>query len=65
MSRLAKVCVLQLTSDKVCLVVSDGGAFEGTPGVWAEMEHQHYFAEYTMEGVSQEDNQIFLELQTG
>lgn len=65
MSRLAKLCVLRLTPDHICLVVSDGGALGGTPGLWAEMEQQHYFAEYTMEGVSQDDNLIFLELQTG
>ncbi|XP_018011321.1 checkpoint protein HUS1 isoform X2 [Hyalella azteca] len=62
-SRLAKSCILRLNSNHVCLVVSDGGALGGTPGLWAELEQQHYFSEYSMEGVS-EENQIFLELQT-
>ena len=65
MSRLAKVCVMRLTTDRVCLVVSEAGALGGTPALWAELEHQHYFAEYTMEGVSDEDNMIYMELQTG
>ena len=64
-SRLAKACVMRLTSDRVCLVVSEGVGLGSTPGLWAELEQKHYFAEYTMEGVSTEDNKIFMELDTG
>jgi len=61
MARISKVCVLRLTADKMFFVLVDRGP-GGGPAVWAEINQEDYFNEYNIEGVSQEQNEIFLEL---
>ncbi|XP_063610271.1 checkpoint protein HUS1-like [Penaeus indicus] len=62
-ARLAKVCVLRITPQKVFFIINDGGAVGSSPGLWAEVDQGHFFNEFNMEGVSEEHNEIFLELQ--
>lgn len=37
----------------------------GKPMVWGVMEQTHFFYEYNMAGVSEEQNEIYLEFETG
>jgi len=59
-NKLAKLCVLRLTADKVYFIVSDQSA-AGAPSVWVEMQQEAFFNEYNIEGVSPEQNEIYLE----
>jgi len=61
MAKISKVSVLRLTADKLYFILTDRTA-SGGPAVWAEMEQENYFNEYNIEGVSAEQNEIFLEL---
>ncbi|XP_011156205.1 checkpoint protein HUS1 [Solenopsis invicta] len=56
-SRMAKYCVLRLTVDELCFNVGD----EREPVLWAVLSQQHFFAEYVMSGVSEQENEIYLE----
>jgi len=60
MAKIAKTCVMRLTADKVYFILTDQNA-SGVPAVWCEMEQESYFNEYNIEGVSPEQNEIFLE----
>ncbi|KAL7641057.1 UNVERIFIED_CONTAM: hypothetical protein RMT77_008194 [Armadillidium vulgare] len=59
-ARLAKVCVIRITSSKIYFIISEMGG--SNPGMWAELEQGYFFNEFDMEGVSSENNEIFLEL---
>jgi hypothetical protein len=37
----------------------------GNPMVWSVLEQTHFFNEYSMSGVSEEQNEIYLEFETG
>jgi hypothetical protein len=37
----------------------------GKPVVWGVLEQTHFFKEYSMSGVSEEQNEIYLEFETG
>lgn len=54
---MAKYCVLRLTPDELCFNVGD----ERIPVLWAVLLQQHFFAEYIMNGVSEQENEIYLE----
>ncbi|XP_020295286.1 checkpoint protein HUS1 isoform X2 [Pseudomyrmex gracilis] len=54
---MAKYCVLRLTPDEVCFNVGD----ERIPVLWAVLSQQYFFTEYLMSGVTQEENEIYLE----
>ncbi|KAL6261724.1 hypothetical protein P5V15_006812 [Pogonomyrmex californicus] len=56
-SRMAKYCVLQLTPDELCFNVGD----ERIPVLWAVLSQQYFFIEYIMNGVSEQENEIYLE----
>ncbi|KAG7155985.1 checkpoint protein HUS1-like [Homarus americanus] len=62
-ARLSKICVLRITKEHVYFIIHESGAVESSPGLWAELDQGHFFNEFHVEGVSQEDNQIFLELE--
>ena len=71
MAKLSKVCVLRLSADKLYFVLAEagGGATSGGvtvgggPTVWCELQRHHFFAEYNMEGVTAQDDHIYLELE--
>lgn len=54
---MAKYCVLRLTPDELCFNVGD----EHIPVLWAMLSQQHFFAEYVMSGVTEQENEIYLE----
>jgi len=60
MAKISKECVMRLSSDKVYFILSDQSA-AGGPAVWAEINQDCYFNEYNIEGVCQEQNEIYLE----
>jgi hypothetical protein len=37
----------------------------GKPMVWSVLEQTHFFNEYSMTGVSEDQNEIYLEFETG
>ncbi|KAK0168118.1 hypothetical protein PV327_001951 [Microctonus hyperodae] len=56
-SKMSKLCVLQLAPDDVCFTVLD----DRMPIVWAELSRDHFFNEYLIFGMSEEQNRILLE----
>lgn len=56
MAKLAKSCVLRLTADKLYFIVTETMQPKSTmsmcpsPSVWCEMQRDHFFYEYNMEG---------------
>ncbi|XP_018370045.1 PREDICTED: checkpoint protein HUS1 [Trachymyrmex cornetzi] len=56
-SRMAKYCVLQLAPTELCFNVGD----EHVPVLWTVILPQHFFAEYIMSGVTEQENKIYLE----
>ncbi|XP_012056289.1 PREDICTED: checkpoint protein HUS1-like [Atta cephalotes] len=56
-SRMAKYCVLQLAPTELCFSVGD----EHIPVLWTVILPQHFFAEYIMNGVTEQENKIYLE----
>lgn len=56
-SRMAKYCVLRLTPDELCFNIGD----ERIPVLWAVLSQQYLFTEYIMSGVSEQENEIYLE----
>lgn len=56
-SRMVKCCVLRLTTDELYFSVGD----EQTPILWAVLSQERFFTEYVMNGVSERENEIYLE----
>lgn len=56
-SRITKQSTLRLTPDELCFSVS----VDRASMVWAELTQTHFFTEYIMNGVSEEQNEIYLE----
>lgn len=65
LSKIAKDCVMRITSTKLYFIVSDEEGGPKQPLVWCELPINYYFREYTVAGVSEEYNEIYLELCTG
>lgn len=51
------MCVIRLTPEELCFNVSD----DGSPVVWAELGKKYFFTEYVVVGVSEAQNEIYLE----
>ncbi|XP_071550219.1 checkpoint protein HUS1 isoform X2 [Panulirus ornatus] len=62
-ARLAKSCVLRITRERLFFIINEAGAVGNSPGLWAELDQGHFFNEFNMEGVSPENNEIFVDLQ--
>ncbi|CAF0756349.1 unnamed protein product [Didymodactylos carnosus] len=60
-SKVAKVGVLRLVSDKVVFVLCDK-MFGGGVSMYTELEPNRFFDSYTMEGLSIESNEIYMEI---
>lgn len=67
LSRCSRNFVLRITADKLIFVLSDKEAGNAASSIsaWGEVPKDPYFCEYQMEGVSAEENQIFLEISPG
>ncbi|XP_077347912.1 checkpoint protein HUS1 [Lithobates pipiens] len=60
-AKLTKSCTLRLTPDNLYFILTDKVA-NGGVSMWCELCQANFFDEYQMEGVSQEQNEIYLEL---
>ena len=58
MGKMAKLCVLRLTADKIFFILTDQSVFGGPAVVWAEIDQEIFFNEYNIEGVSSDQNEI-------
>ena len=68
MAKLAKVCVLRLTATRVYFIINDLASGNnpspmGGPCVWCDIDHTLFFQEYNLEGVTKEEDEIYLELE--
>ncbi|CAO2640623.1 Checkpoint protein HUS1 [Lemmus lemmus] len=60
-AKLAKACTLRISPEKLNFILSDKLASGGV-SMWCELEQENIFSEFQMEGVSAENNEIYLEL---
>ncbi|XP_063306697.1 checkpoint protein HUS1 isoform X5 [Pelobates fuscus] len=60
-AKLTKSCTLRLTACKLYFILTDKVA-NGGVSMWCELNQDNFFDEYQLEGVSAEQNEIFLEL---
>ncbi|KAJ9574065.1 hypothetical protein L9F63_008591 [Diploptera punctata] len=63
-ARLAKQCVVRITKQLLNFIIVDENAAAGKPVVWCRLEQSHYFNEYNMAGVSEEQDEIYLEFES-
>ncbi|KAB0379892.1 hypothetical protein FD755_007676 [Muntiacus reevesi] len=56
-----QTCTLRISRDKLNFILSDRVATGGV-SMWCELEQENFFSEFQMEGVSTENNEIYLEL---
>ncbi|XP_076041010.1 hus1-like checkpoint clamp component isoform X2 [Oratosquilla oratoria] len=54
---------MRISHDRVFFIISETENIGTSPALWAEIDQSHFFHEFNMEGVSSENNEIFLELQ--
>ncbi|GAB1601057.1 checkpoint protein HUS1-like [Argonauta hians] len=60
-TRLCKTCALRITADKFYFVILEK-ALQGGAKVWCELFQDHFFDEYMLDGLSADNNEIFLEI---
>ncbi|XP_003407109.1 checkpoint protein HUS1 isoform X1 [Loxodonta africana] len=60
-AKLAKTCTLRISPDKLNFILSDKVA-NGGVSMWCELEQENFFSEFQMEGISAENNEIYIEL---
>ncbi|XP_066299699.1 checkpoint protein HUS1-like isoform X2 [Branchiostoma lanceolatum] len=60
-SKLCKTCTFRLTPGKIYFILSEQVA-NGGVSMWCELPQANFFDQFQMEGVSAEDNEIYLEL---
>ncbi|KAM6178883.1 checkpoint protein HUS1 [Rhynchocyon petersi] len=60
-AKLAKTCTLRICLDKLNFILSDKVASGGV-SMWCELEQENFFSEFQMEGISAENNEIYVEL---
>ncbi|KAI4493754.1 hypothetical protein M0804_001930 [Polistes exclamans] len=56
-SKIAKQCVLRITTEEISFNIG----CDSIPVLWAELSQSHFFTEYIMSGVSDQQNEIYLE----
>ncbi|KAL0122549.1 hypothetical protein PUN28_007331 [Cardiocondyla obscurior] len=56
-SRISKNCVLRLTPNELCFNIGD----EHIPVLWVVLLQEYFFVDYVMNGLSEQDNEIYLE----
>ncbi|XP_074653018.1 checkpoint protein HUS1-like [Tubulanus polymorphus] len=61
LAKLAKTCVLRMTVDKLYFILSEQ-VVNGGVSIWCELAQGHFFNEYSIDGLSAEANEIFLEV---
>lgn len=58
---MSKYCVLKITPSTISFILAD----ETSSMIWTTMKKEHFFVDYLMVGKSVENNEIYLELNTG
>ncbi|CAD6233899.1 GSCOCG00007374001-RA-CDS [Cotesia congregata] len=58
-SKTSKHCVLELTNDQICFTVLDDSG--RAPTVWVELSRYHFFNEYVMVGIGENNNKILFD----
>ncbi|KAK9719822.1 Hus1-like protein [Popillia japonica] len=64
LSKLAKECIMRITSKKLYFIISEEESGPRKPFVWCELATDFYFKEYNVAGVNDVHNQIYLSLST-
>lgn len=64
-ARLSKLCVIRLTKDFIYFIIMEEKVTIGNAMVWSVLEQTHFFNVYSMTGVSEDQNEIYLEFETG
>ncbi|KAB0804327.1 hypothetical protein PPYR_02685 [Photinus pyralis] len=64
LSKLSKECVMRITIRHVYFIIPDDDTGPRRPLVWCELPVNFYFREFNLEGVSHEQNEIYLGLST-
>ncbi|KAK7078500.1 DNA damage checkpoint control protein [Halocaridina rubra] len=62
-ARMSKTCVIRIAKNNLFFIANEGGGIAKSPMLWTQLEQGHFFNEFQMEGVTPENNEIFLELQ--
>ncbi|XP_006876566.1 PREDICTED: checkpoint protein HUS1 [Chrysochloris asiatica] len=60
-AKLAKTCTLRISPEKLNFILLDKVA-NGGVSMWCELEQENFFSEFQMEGISAENNEIYVEL---
>lgn len=58
---LSRLCVLRLCTDRFHFIISPENMGQHGAMVWCTLDQSHFFSEYNMKGVTEEDNEIYLE----
>ncbi|XP_015185998.1 PREDICTED: checkpoint protein HUS1 [Polistes dominula] len=56
-SKIAKQCILRITTEEISFNIG----CDSIPVLWVELSQSHFFIEYIMSGVSEKQNEIYLE----
>ncbi|CAH0550478.1 unnamed protein product [Brassicogethes aeneus] len=64
LAKFSKDCVMRITTRKVYFIISEEEMGPRKPLVWCELPVGFYFNEYNVVGVSDQHNEIYLELST-
>ncbi|CAH1163589.1 unnamed protein product [Phaedon cochleariae] len=64
LSKFSKDCIMRITTRKLYFIVSEEESGPRRPLVWCELPVNFYFKEYHLAGVSDEYNEIYLEVST-
>ncbi|KAK5647590.1 hypothetical protein RI129_002482 [Pyrocoelia pectoralis] len=64
LSKLGKECVMRIVSRHVYFIIPDDDSGPRRPLVWCELPVNFYFREFNLDGMSQEQNEIYLGLST-
>ncbi|KAG8229953.1 hypothetical protein J437_LFUL008526 [Ladona fulva] len=59
-AKIAKMCTLRITPEKIYFIALDEKAIRGMPTLWCVLKQAHFFNEYNMVGVSETHNEIYL-----
>lgn len=57
-----KSCVLRITTDKLYFVLSEDLGIPGNILSWCTLDQKFFFNEFTMEGATTENNEIYLQI---
>nr|CAG4636744.1 EOG090X0TJE [Eubosmina coregoni]SVE70241.1 EOG090X0TJE [Eubosmina coregoni] len=61
MTKLGKSCVIRITPTHMYFIVRESQTISSSPLIWCTLDQAHFFFEYGMEGLSTDDNEIYME----